>query len=352
MQETKTLRPWEKEGVGVPVAGRLTTGEALKITNNDWKVDKVTMMTAPVIEYVIDEETGEPAEDADGCKLVDRTKSENSDLFGIINPVQVMTVRRDTRSYLGTVGTGYKVVQNNEFCEFFDEALGKDAACINAVGTLGRFGARVFLVAQMPEMLEVVPGDPVERHILLTNTHDGSGNIEARFIAWRRESNTMVHTPGEIVKIRHTKNAKIRLKTAHTVLSANVQFWERAQRAYRYMAKTDVNDQQMRAFLEDMFPDIIELDADGNEIERRTSPQAQAARDQIEALFAGEAPGADVAGRTAWGLYNSVAYFVDHDRRQSKKQREWKISKWETSVFGQGSGLRERAFHLLRPKGK
>ena len=332
------------------MTGRLTTGEALRLTGHDYVVDKVRLMTAPKIEYVLDEATGEPAVDGDNCKIVDRSKSENSDLFGIYNPVQVMTVRCDTRSYLGTVGTGYKVVQNTEFCEFFDEALGQNAACINAVGSLGRFGARVFLVAQVPEMLEVVPGDPVERHILLTNTHDGSGNIEARFIAFREASNSMVHTPGEIVKIRHTKNARSRLALAHTVLSKNVEYWERAKRAYSYMAKTSVGEQQMRAFLEAMFPDRVEEDALGEEIERYTSPQAQKARDQIEALFTGEAPGADTAGHTAWGLYNAVAYFVDHDRRQSTKQREWKISRWETSVFGTGSDLRERAFRWLKPK--
>lgn len=353
-QTTRQLRPWEKEGVGiaVPMSGRLTTGEALRITNHAWSVDKVTMMTAPRVEYVIDEETGEPATDADGDKIIDRAKSENTDLFGLYNPMQVMTVRSDTRSYLGTVGTNYEVVQNIEFAQFFDEALGKNAACINAVGSLGRFGARIFLVAQVPEMLEVVPGDPVERHILLTNTHDGSGNIEARFLAWRRESNSMVHTPGEIVKIRHTKNARKRLALAPMVLSKNVQYWERAKRAYAYMAKTDVNDQQMRAFLEAMFPDMVEYDAEGNEIERKISPQAQKARDQIEALFMGEAPGAEIAGQTAWGLYNAVAYFVDHDRRQGKQQREWKISRWETSVFGPGATLRERAFYFLKPKKK
>jgi phage/plasmid-like protein (TIGR03299 family) len=346
MQSTAALRPWEK--LGIPVTGRLTTGEALAITNNNWKVCKITQQTAPRLVYLKDEKTGEFALDALGCKIKDEAKCENSDLFAITNPQMCMTVREDTRSYLGTVGVGYKVVQNNEFCEFFDEALGKGAACINAVGTLGRWGARIFLVAQVPEMLEVVPGDPVERHILLTNTHDGTGNIEARFIAFRRQSNSMVHTPGEIVKIRHTKNAKIRLKTAHTILTKNQQYWERAKRAYAYMAKRNVDDARCRAFLEAMFPDIVEKDENGVEVDRRTSPQALKAREEIEALFKGDAPGAELAGETDWGLYNSVAYFVDHDRSRSKKQNEWKISRWEVSVFGPGANLRDRAYSWLR----
>jgi hypothetical protein len=158
----------------------------------------------------------------------------------------------------------------------------------------------------------------------------------------------MVHTPGEVVKIRHTKNAKIHLKTAHKVLAKNEEYWARAKRAYAYMAKRDCNEQRCRAFLEDMFPDIVEFDDEGNEIDRRTSPQALKARADIEELFKGGAPGIALAGETDWGLYNSVAYFVDHERRQGKKQREWKISRWETSVFGQGAGLRERAFRWFK----
>jgi phage/plasmid-like protein (TIGR03299 family) len=351
---TSRLLPWQEKGVGVPITGALTTQEALKLSGHDWKVEKVHMMTAPQIVYLKDEKTGEDARDISGDKIKDVAKSENSDLFGIINPVQVMTVRVDrdesglitNQSYLGTVGVGYKVVQNDEYCAFFDEALGKGAACINAVGTLGRFGARVFMVAKVPEMLEVLPGDPVERHILLTSTHDGTGNIEARFIAFREKNASMVHTPGEVVKIRHTKNAKKRLALAHKVLTKNEEYWARAKRAYAYMAKRDVDTIRVREFLEALFPDIVEKDDDGNEV-KRTSPQAEKARAEILNLFEGGAPGADVAGKTDWGLYNAVSYFVDHERRLSKKQREWGISRWEISVFGQGSDLREHAYNWL-----
>jgi hypothetical protein len=195
-------------------------------------------------------------------------------------------------------------------------------------------------------MLEVLPGDPVERHILLTNCHDGSANIEARFIAYREVSGSMVHTPGEIVKIRHTKNAKKRLALAHMVLAKNDAYWARAKRAYAYMAKRDVNTLRVRAFLEALFPDIVEKDDDGNEV-KRTSSQAEKAREEILGLFEGGAPGADVAGKTDWGLYNAVAYFVDHGRKISKSQDKWKISRWEVSVFGPGSDLREAAFAWL-----
>ena len=330
---TKLVRPWDKVGVSVPVEGRLRTGEALRLTNNDWEVAKVALITAP--EMV----RGDDGE-------IDSEASENADLFNIKNPQMCMTVRVDTRSYLGTVGKGYGVVQNHQAVKFFDEALGPDAACVTAVGALGRYGARFFMIASLPETFEVLPEEPIERHILLTNTHDGTGAVEARFIGWDRKHNIMVHAPGGCVTIRHTKNATKRIKTAHTVLQRSEQYWRRAQRAYAYMAKRNAGDVRAREFVEAMFPDIIEYDENGVETERRTSPQAERKREEILNIFSDS--GRDVH-QSDWGLYNSVAIFVDHERRVSKSHAENGISRWEISVFGPGASLRERAYNWLKP---
>lgn len=359
-----SLRPWQREGIGVPITGAVTTRQALKLSGHDWVVEKVSMMTAPQIVYLKDEKTKADARDADGNKVKDVAASENVDLFGLINPCQVMTVRVDRdadgniadQSYLGTVGRGYKVVQNIEAIEFFDAALGEAAACINACGALGRYGARFFMVAQMPEMLEVIPGDPIERHILLTTSHDGTSNIEARYITYRSLNDAMIHMPGEVVKIRHTKNAKKRITLAHKVLSENEQYWERAQRAYAYMAKRDVNTLRVQEFLEHLFPDIPEKDDNGKPLRdefgdpiTKTSHQAEKARAAILSLFEGGAPGSAHAGKTDWGLYNAVTYFVDHERRLPKKKQTTtrQVSSWEISVFGPGADLREAAYRYL-----
>ena len=70
---TALIRPWDKVGVTVPVEGRLRTGEALRLTNHDWTVEKVSLITAPEMER---DATGE----------IDKEASENADLFGIKNP--------------------------------------------------------------------------------------------------------------------------------------------------------------------------------------------------------------------------------------------------------------------------
>jgi phage/plasmid-like protein (TIGR03299 family) len=257
------------------------------------------------------------------------------------------------RRYLGTIGRTYQVVQDEDALSFFDAALGQGAACVSAVGRLGRYGARTFVVASVPEMLEIVPGDPVERHIMLTTTHDGSGPIEAIFVNFRVASGSVLYTPVEghqgRVRIKHTKNAESRVKVAHKVLHSNQEYWDRAIRAYRYLAKKDANEQRVRDFLAAMFPDLDDEDAPAEGEEKaapRTSAQAERSREEIRNLFE-TSQGSEIAGKTDWGLFNAVAFFVDHERKLSKTQQKHGISRWEVSMFGPGSNLRQRAFTWL-----
>lgn len=323
--------PWLKNGTRIEGAeARLSVAKAAKVAGLDDLVIKVPQMAQP--------------------------GKDGMDVGQLHNPEKWMTVSvRDTivdekparvSSYQGTVGARYEVVQNIEAFEFFDKALGVNAACIESAGRAGLYGNRVFMLAAMPKMLEIVPGDPVERHILLTNTHDGSSNIEAIFVNWRVLSNSGIqHTTRHDgrVRIRHTKNAKKYVHNAHKVLAKNDEYWKRATNIYRYLAKRDVSVQRAQDFVENMFPDIVERDETGNIVERRTSPQALHAREQLITLFEGGCPGAAVAGKTEWALYNCVAYFVDHDRTNRSKRQ----GAWEVSTFGPGADLRARAFSWL-----
>lgn len=323
--------PWVKHGVRIEAAeARININLAAKLSGLDDVVVKVPQSTTP--------------------------GKGDAPVGAIRNPEKWMTVstrevEKDGQKtlacvYHGTVGSRYQIVQNIEAFEFFNEALGENAACVEAAGRIGQYGARVFMIASMPEMLEIVPGDPVERHIMLTNTHDGSGNIEALFVNWRVLSNTGVQYTTQSqgrVRIRHTKNAKLHVKEAHKILAKNEEYWQRATRAYRYMAKRSTSVQRTQAFVEEMFPDIIERDETGAVIETRTSHQALRSREQILALFEGGCPGMDKAGKTDWGLYNCVAYFVEHERHNGSKR----AGTWEVSTFGPGADLRARAYNWL-----
>lgn len=354
-----TERPWFKVGVGVPLEGRLSTGLALALTKLNYEVSKVSMVTRPKIQYLRDD-NGNIIPGPDKCGIIDRDCGELPELAEVDNPQMCMTVRADrdsngnlvNKSYLGTVGKTYGVLQNADAVAFADEALGDKSACVSAVGTMGRYGARFFMMLTLPDMLEILPGEPVERNILLTNTHDGSSPFEALFVGWSDERGSMVVSPGNRVRLRHTKNVRNRAARAHKLLEENQEYWDRARRAFAYMSKRDVDAKRLREFLEALFPDIPEKDPDTKKAVRdahgnpvlKTSPRAAAAREAIQNVF--EATALNLP-RTDLGLYNAVAYFVGNKRRVGKKAAGHKISRWELSLFGGGAKLRDRAWRWL-----
>ncbi len=352
--ETETkLRPWERlNSVNAidltQMQGRFTTAEALIQAKQDWEVHKVRLTTLPdVLEPLKDE--------------VNPDQTKRLEAYGVVNPQMAMTMRIDferneqgektdvitNRSYLGTVGTGYGVVQNDEYAAFFDEALGKNAACITSAGTLGRFGARVFMVATLPDMLELIPGEPVERHILLTTTHDGSGPVEVMFVAWDKKHDVMLYMPGGRKRIRHTKNADKRIRDAKKVLCESDEYWRKAQRACEYLNSQHASERRLRDFLEAMFPDKVEKDPETDEEIRTTTHQMQARRDEIEEIY-----GSPIYAlpKTDYGIFKAVTIYVDHYRRRSerKKGNNTHSSQWEVSVFGPGADFRNKAFKWLR----
>jgi len=351
--DTKTLRPWERlKTVNVidvtQMQGRFTTEEALIAAKQDWEVHKVRLTTRPEVLQPLDNE-------------VDEDQTKRLEAYNIVNPQMAMTVRFDferdangqktdvvvNRSYLGTVGDGYGVVQNDEYAAFFDDALGPNAACITSAGTLGRFGARVFMVATLPDMLELVPGEPVERHILLTTTHDGSGPVEVMFMAWDKTLDVMCYTPGGRKRIRHTKNADKRIRDAKKVLCDSADYWEKARRACEYLNSQKASKRRIGDFLEAMFPDKAEKDPETGEVTYTTTHQMLARRAELEEIFGSQEYNLP---QTDYGIFKAVQIYVDHYRRRSqrKKGNDTHSSQWEVSVFGPGSIFRDKAFKWLR----
>jgi phage/plasmid-like protein (TIGR03299 family) len=349
--------PWH--GLGTKVPGLMKTREAIIAGGLDYFVDLEPLMTPPSMG--VDE------------------KGNVTTLPGIQCSFAKATVRRDTREIFGIVGPDYEVVQNTEAFEFFDEALGKGVAAIETVGALGK-GERIFAMAKMPEMIEVTPNDVVERYLLLTAAHDGTGAIKCLFTPIRVVCNNTLTAAlrgaRNVVSIKHTKNAKENLKKVHTLLVRNEKFWQKTQDALTFLASKEMDKDAVKNFLKDLFPakkkdeekavvvapgtqdvkDAITptdpLAEDASQDDEEPSKRVQNIMDRIEMLFGGQATGSNLAGTTRWGMLNAVTHYIDHERVLRKRKdgfdpHEDKGARWEASVFGLGSGLRQRAMDLL-----
>lgn len=304
---TSTLpRPWAEISNSVPKL--LTVAQAMEAGGLNWTVSRRPLVTG----------------DDDALKV----------------PEHYATVRDDTKDVLGVVGKQYTLIQNRDAFSFFDFALGENAATIESVGVIGK-GERVFAVARIPDIVEIAPGDPVEHFILLVTSHDGSSSLQAVFTPTRLLCQNMLaatlKTAKQSVRLKHTKNVSESIKVAHTVLYQERLYWQRIQGAFKYMAGRDADSDRLKEVLEEMFPSRVDSETQ----QEYVAAQTQESRERVEALFDGEALGADKAGHTDWGIYNAITYYIDHERNNRVGTR------WESSIWGTGKAMRQKAFDIL-----
>lgn len=319
---TENGRPWH--GLGKPVPGAMTVEEAFEKGGVDFEVEKQPFKTVPGIE----------------C------------------PKWMVTVRKDTKEPLGVVGKDYEVVQNRDVFKFFNFALkeapeGEEApAIIDTVGALGK-GERVFMMAALPGEIEITSDDLVERFLLLTTSHDGSYSIKILFTPIRVVCQNTLHAAmsgaKSIVSIRHTKNVEASLEQAHRMLAESHKYWFRALAGFRYLSTIEMDETKVKEFLDKVFParakkgEMVTDPTTGEEIPvMAVGPKMQKIRDEIVRLYDGGAQGFDLAGHTAWGMWNAVTQWIDHARKSRTG-----INLWENSVFGLGASIRQKSFDAL-----
>ena len=247
-------RPWH--GLGTQVPGLMSPKEAIVAGGLDWLVELHEMTIKPELTVV----------DNDGTMA---WRPE------ITVPHKYAVLRRDTSAVLSVVGDGYEPVQNTEAFETFTPLFGKDAACIETVGALG-VGERIFAMARLPQVEEIVPGDPVENFFLLTSTHDGTGAIKLLFtpirVVCQNTLSAAMRRARNVISVKHTKNVLKGLEKAKELLVESKDYFKRATDAYKYMASQQMNQGAVKTFLKNLFPGKKLLDEDGNVLPPEEDP--------------------------------------------------------------------------------
>lgn len=314
-------KPWH--GLGTQVPAQMTVEEAILAGNLDWEVQKRPIMTA----------------DTDAVLV------PNVYAIGRVGPEQSANGELKFIPFENTVKGRYTIVQNSEAFEFFNSAIEDGAACIETVGALNN-GSRVFAMAKLPDEFEPIPGEAMERYILLSTSHDGSANIMATFttvrvVCWNT-LNAALEGSKNIVKIRHTKSAPKRIETAHKLLEQSEQYWEKLREAYSAMVLADMGRLDVIDFIANMFPGRKKKGPNGNVVEE-VSSRTQNNRDAVLNLFAGAAIGSNskIAG-TAYQAFQAVTQYIDHERSLRRN-----TDRWNASVFGSGATMRQKAFDYL-----
>lgn len=252
--------------------------------------------------------------------------------------------RSDSKTPLGIVSDGFKIVQPKAVLEFFRDLCETNHFKMRTAGTL--FGGRKFwALADIGEESYVLDkADKVKGRLLLVTACDGTMKTTGKFV---NEcvvcNNTLTVAMGEHGKVVATSHRSI-------------------FNAEDTKAKLGLADGQFAAFISQARDlakfKIDEKTADHNTLvllnggsitgqgydERVAEIRASRGYRQIMGLFNGKAIGSNLAGRsgTAWAWLNAVTEYADH--HVSARSDD---NRFNSSQFGAGDKMKNDALELL-----
>jgi phage/plasmid-like protein (TIGR03299 family) len=298
-------RPWHN--LGTPLDHPASAAEAIAAAGLDWRVE-----LAPAFA------------------------------LGVEIPRVRAVVRTDRREPLGVVGERYAPVQNAEAFAFFDHLIGEGQAAYETAGALDR-GRRIWLLAKLPGTVLVAKEDEVGKYLLLSTSHDGKSPLRALFTPIRVVcENTLRAALSEGthsgVSVRHVGDVLGKAQEARRLLGITIKYFDAFEKQSKAFAGRSLTGETVRAYFRDLVPDPKDADP----------ARATATRETFIRLFeTGKGSDLPSARGTLWGAVNAAVEYVDYERptRLSAGESE-RTKRFESSLFGSGAALKERAWSL------
>jgi phage/plasmid-like protein (TIGR03299 family) len=240
-------------------------------------------------------------------------------------PGKFATYRTDNSKPFGIVGDRYEIVQNRDAFNFFDAIVGEGEAIYETAGALGN-GEVIFITAKLPSYIRVGKGDDViEKYLLLTSSHDGSGSIKAMFtpirVVCNNTLNAALNSGAAKVTIRHTKSALDNLKKAHKVLGIANKLSEELEVIFNNMAKVKIKDKQLTDYIETvMLGNTLERmlkEDDKFELSTRTNNIITSIKDYA---FNNETQQLKTTKGTAFGAYQAITGYFQNVRNYDNNE--------------------------------
>ena len=252
-------------------------------------------------------ETIETKTTQDGLRIL---RDAAQDCF-ITSKEHFAIVRDDTEAILGTAGKRYTCLTNEECLGVLGDLIETGKVEVERVGEFNH-GANVWVVAKLPGSLEVGP-DILDQYIRIGWSHDGTEKLSANFIAYLRRGGVVLNPklPGARISvgIRHTSNAKERVKIAAQLLTHGENYFAKMEEVFEDLINSAFNENEMEAYLGAVFPQPKEAkrNSDGSERKDRGAQH----RERVMEIF----QDSDTAfAGTRWAAYTAVAQWADHER--------------------------------------
>jgi phage/plasmid-like protein (TIGR03299 family) len=262
-----------------------TSKEAIKIAGLDWKVE------------------AKPIYDDRGIEI----------------PGYKANTRDIDNKVLGLVSNRYKLVQNSEAFDFTDSLIGGDVRYETAGSLLG--GKRVFLLARLPD--KKILGDDFNNYICFTNSHDGTGAIQACMTPIRVVcQNTLNLALGQASRkwsTKHIGDIESKMEEARQTLQLADTYMNNLEVVADQLAHTKVTDDEVVALIDELYP----VSEDASDRVKRTIEKKK--EDFMVCMLA---PDILKFKGTAWGVVNAASDYSTHGEpaRMTSTYRENKFN--------------------------
>lgn len=311
------MAAWQR--IGKNVAGAETAEEAIKAASLDFKVK-----TEPLFRQV----------DVDG-ELVYRP-----------DPEAVITVREDNARRLGLVTPRYEPIQNDEAFGFFDQVVAQNKAKFVSAGSL--FGGRVvWLQAELPNPIEVIPGDPIQKYAFFSNGHDGGLAARMALIPQRvwcqNQILSIIAGIRDTFRIVHRGDIRTKIEQAKEALGLIDTYHQAAAEQWKILAGTSYSNVELNRYLAALFP----IPAQPGDMQRQAiwerDRETIVRQRQDVARLAEEGAGYDQVGGvkgSVYGLWQAALEWADHEYRGTDERRLF------SGIFGDRADTKKRAYEL------
>jgi phage/plasmid-like protein (TIGR03299 family) len=270
-----------------------------------------------------------------------------SDIINI--PNYFATYRKDTNDYFGVVGSRYEIVQNREAFSFFDEIVGKKEAMFETAGALGK-GETIFITAKLPHYIKIGGSDIIEKYLLFTSTHDGSGSIKAMLtpirVVCNNTLNQALKNNTNKITLKHTLNVHDRLKEGARLMGLVNVHSENFQHCLNYLSTCEITVEQINKLVTELYLSYTELEllnrANGRIeiVDEISTKKKNTINDVLVSIDNGI--GQNVFRGSAYWLYNGITTYYSNKKSYSSDEDRF------TSILeGSSSSIQQKAFDKI-----
>ena len=172
-------------------------------------------------------------------------------------PNSFATYREDTNHVFGAVGSKYEVVQNSVALDFINQICDYDKSVRIETAGCYKNGASMLVTAKFPDAITIDNKDLIDKYLLFTNSHDGSGLITCAVTNIRVICNNMLNqaikNATQQFSFKHTKNVHNAIMSAVNSIRATHIYHEAMQESMQALKAINIKSNNMTGFVYNLF---------------------------------------------------------------------------------------------------